>query len=117
MLGEGLLPPIVAQRFEFFVHNICAHDAVNHKLTESLELLAISIDNVAKFRVLFIHEKIPCEIHRVLLRHTLVLVDSSDLRMLFHKLRIGNTWPISSVKEIVRLKHRLPEQLSNRDTA
>mmetsp|Transcript_21265 Transcript_21265/g.59148 ORF Transcript_21265/g.59148 Transcript_21265/m.59148 type:complete len:243 (-) Transcript_21265:382-1110(-) len=56
---ECLVPALVAEDLEVLVDDVCGHDSVHHKLSETAELGLGGEDGVAQVLEAFIHEEIP----------------------------------------------------------
>ena len=68
------------------------HDRINDKLTESLELRQTWANGITEIGVPVIsHEKIPGQIHWILLGNTLFLVQWSNANIFFDELHIWST--------------------------
>mmetsp|Transcript_14253 Transcript_14253/g.39279 ORF Transcript_14253/g.39279 Transcript_14253/m.39279 type:complete len:273 (+) Transcript_14253:1190-2008(+) len=96
---EHLLPPALSQSLQTWVEQIRCQNAVHHELAETSQLHAGGADAGAEIFVPIIHQQIPCQVDRLLLRHAAMTVQLGHIRIFLGNLVIGDPGVIRVVNQ------------------
>ena len=88
-LVKGLGPSSITEFLKVLVHNVRRKHCVNYELAKSLEGAVAGVYAFAEQLVFFLHEQVPRQVHRILLGHTLALVNQGYLLPFLDELGIS----------------------------